>query len=167
MLAKLLYRGPSLTTLHEEYAKRLRIDAAAPVTSSAIEVDACGVFNPHAYNAALVVCFRGGAVLLSVLYVVLQRVLQLVSLVFRSTEFKELEIVVLRHELAILRRQVPRPAFRPTDRVFLAATSRMLPRVMWSAFVVTPATLLSWHRRPSGGEPLDLHAPTGSTNYHS
>ena len=52
----------------------------------------------------------------SVVSVALQRILQLVSLLFRSADSKELEIVVLRHELAILRRQIPRPAFRPADR---------------------------------------------------
>jgi putative transposase len=66
---------------------------------------------------------------------------------FRSTEFKELEIVVLRHELAVLRRQIGRPSFRPADRLFLPAASRMLPRVRWPSFLVTPATLLRWHRR--------------------
>ena len=84
--------------------------------------------------------------LLAVVYVALQRILQLVSLLFRSADSKELEIVVLRHELAILRRQVHRPTFRPADRWFLAAASRLLPRVKWSVFLVTPATLLCWHR---------------------
>jgi transposase InsO family protein len=73
--------------------------------------------------------------------------LEVVFLFFRSTEFKELEIVVLRHELAVLRRQVRRPVLRPADRLFLAAASRLLPRVRWAAFLVTPATLLDWHRR--------------------
>jgi hypothetical protein len=68
-------------------------------------------------------------------------------LLFRSTEFKELEIVVLRHELAILRRQAGRPTFRSTERWFLAAAAQKLPRVRWGAFLVTPATLLRWHRR--------------------
>jgi transposase InsO family protein len=84
---------------------------------------------------------------ISVCYVALLRVLQLVSLRFRSTDFKEREIVVLRHELAVLRRQTGRPAFRSSDRVFFAAASRLLPRVTWSSFLVTPATLLRWHRR--------------------
>ena len=84
---------------------------------------------------------------LSILYVAFQRVLQLVFLLFRSTAFKELEIVVLRHELAVLRRQVRRPRFRSADRWLLAAAARILPRVRWSSFVVTPATLLRWHRR--------------------
>ena len=80
-------------------------------------------------------------------YVVLQRVLQLVTLRFRSIEFRELEIVVLRHELAVLRRQVRRPSFTAADRVFLSAVSRLLPRCQWTSFLVTPATLFRWHRR--------------------
>jgi putative transposase len=83
----------------------------------------------------------------SLCYLVLQRVLQLGALRFRSEEFKELEIVVLRHELAVLRRHVARPELRPADRVFLAAASRLLPRTSWRSFVVTPTTLLRWHRR--------------------
>jgi putative transposase len=104
-------------------------------------------------------------VLLSVLYVALHRVLQLILLLFRSTEYKELEIVVLRHELAVLRRRVRRPPLRLADRWFLAAASRSLPRVRWGAFLVTPATLLRWHRRlvaqrwtygrPTGRPPID------------
>jgi hypothetical protein len=80
-------------------------------------------------------------------YVVLRRVLQLAALRLRSDEFKELEIVVLRHELAVLRRQAGRPELRPADRVCLAAASRLLPRSSWRSFVVTPTTLLRWHRR--------------------
>jgi hypothetical protein len=78
---------------------------------------------------------------------VFRRALQLAALRFRSEEFKELEIVVLRHELAVLRRQVARLELRPADRVFLAAASRLLPRTSWRSFVVTPTTLLRWHRR--------------------
>jgi putative transposase len=87
---------------------------------------------------------------LSVLYIAFHRVLQLVLLLFRSTEFKELELVVLRNELAVLRRQVGRPTFRSADRWFLATATHLLPRVRWSLFVVTPATLLRWHRRLVG-----------------
>ena len=55
--------------------------------------------------------------------------------------------MVLRHELAILRCQTPRPAITSIDRIFLTAASRVLPRVQWNAFLITPATLLQWHRR--------------------
>ena len=80
-------------------------------------------------------------------YLMVQRLLQLAALRFRSDEFKELEIVVLRHELAVLRRQLGRPELSPPDRVFLSAASRLLPRARWRSFVVTPTTLLRWHRR--------------------
>ena len=85
--------------------------------------------------------------LLSFCYLVLRQVLQLTALRARSEEFKDLEILVLRHELAILRRQSRRPAITSIDRVFLAAASRLLPRAPWGAFLITPATLLRWHRR--------------------
>jgi len=85
--------------------------------------------------------------LISFLYLALRRLIELVALRPRSSQFKELEIVVLRHELTILRRQVSRPALRPADRVFLAAASRLLPRWRWPSFFVTPETLLLWHRR--------------------
>jgi putative transposase len=84
---------------------------------------------------------------LSVSYRTLQRILQLVFLLFRSVESKDFEIVVQRHELAVLRRHARRPTFRTADRVFLAAASRWLPRISWSLFLVTLATLLRWHRR--------------------
>jgi hypothetical protein len=103
-------------------------------------------------------------VVLFVIYVAVRRVLQLLFLRFRSSASKDLEIVVLRHQLAVLRRQVKRPVFRAGDRVFLSATNRLLPRLNWSAFLVTPATLLRWHRlliakrwtfgRPPGRPPI-------------
>jgi len=86
-------------------------------------------------------------VVLRFVYVLARRVLEVVLLRFRSRGYQELEIMVLRHELAILRRQVTRPELRDADRVLLAAASRILPRARWSVFFVTPATLLRWHRR--------------------
>jgi hypothetical protein len=56
------------------------------------------------------------------------------------------EIVVLRHQLSVLRRQVGRPTFGPMDRALLAAASRVLPRERWASFLVKPRTLLHWHR---------------------
>ena len=72
--------------------------------------------------------------------------LQLAVLRVQSNEFKDLEIVV-RHELAIPRRQSRRRLMTWTDRLCLAAASRFLSRARWRAFIVTPATRLRWHRR--------------------
>jgi putative transposase len=83
----------------------------------------------------------------SFLYLAVRRVLELILLCFRSAEAKEIEILVLRQELAVLRRQNPRPRLQPTDRALLAALSRLLPRARWSVFLVQPETLLRWHRR--------------------
>jgi hypothetical protein len=83
----------------------------------------------------------------SFVYLALRRVLELMVLCWRSAGAKEVEILVLRHQLAILRRQLPRPRLQPHDRALLAALSRLLPRPRWSIFVVTPETLLGWHRR--------------------
>jgi hypothetical protein len=55
------------------------------------------------------------------------------------------EIAVLRHQLLVLRRQVARPRYTPTDRVVLATLARLLPRKGWAVFLVTPSTLLRWH----------------------
>jgi putative transposase len=59
---------------------------------------------------------------------------------------KDLEILVLRHQLRVLRRKTGRPKFTAGDRVLLAAASRVLPRQRWASFLVTPQTLLRWHR---------------------
>ena len=83
----------------------------------------------------------------SLWYLAFRCVLRLVLLRPRSSEFKELEIVVLRHQLAVLRRQTSRSQLTPTDRLFLAAASRLLPRSRWRSFLVTPTTLLRWHRQ--------------------
>jgi putative transposase len=64
----------------------------------------------------------------------------------RSDAANEVEILVLRHELAVLRRQVGRPSCRPADRVFLAALARMLPRERWGSVFVQPETVRRWHR---------------------
>jgi putative transposase len=83
----------------------------------------------------------------SFVYLALRRVLDLMVLYWRSTDAKEVEILVLRHQLAILRRQHPQPRLQPQDRALLAALSRLPPRPRWSIFVVTPETLLRWQRR--------------------
>jgi putative transposase len=64
----------------------------------------------------------------------------------RGERANAVEVLVLRHQVAVLRRQVRRPDLEPVDRVLLAGLSRLLPRVRWAAFFVTPATVLRWHR---------------------
>jgi transposase InsO family protein len=81
----------------------------------------------------------------TIVFLVVRRVLGLVGLGPKPDE-KDVEIAVLRHQLAVLHRQVARPRYAHTDRLVLAALARMLPRERWSAFLVTPATLLRWHR---------------------
>lgn len=87
---------------------------------------------------------RGTAVWL--LYWALRRLLELVVLRLRSERGKDIEILLLRHQLQVLGRQVSRPRLTQADRVLLAAFSRVLGRERWSSFLVTPATLLRWHR---------------------
>jgi transposase InsO family protein len=65
----------------------------------------------------------------------------------RRSEFaKDVELLVLRHQLAVLRRQQPRPSLRVADRAFLAGLARMLPHRRRHSLIVTPQTLLRWHR---------------------
>ena len=84
--------------------------------------------------------------LLSLAYLVVRMLLRLLVPNGQGEAAKDLEIVVLRHELNVLRRQIKRPRFRPSDRAFLAAAARRLPRARWERFLVTPKTLLRWHR---------------------
>jgi putative transposase len=85
--------------------------------------------------------------LISLVYLLFRHAFAVAALRLRSREFKELEIVVLRHELAVLRRQVARPRLEEPDRVFLAAASRLLRGDSRRSFFVRPDTLLGWHRR--------------------
>ena len=84
-------------------------------------------------------------------YFTLCRSIQLLALLGRSGTAKDLEILVLRHQLTVLRRQLPRPRLEPVDRALLAAISRVPPRSGWSCFFVRPDTLLGWHRRLVAG----------------
>jgi putative transposase len=85
--------------------------------------------------------------IVSLLYLLFRRALAVAALRLRSREFKELEIVVLRHELAVLRRQISHPRLAESDRVFLAAAGRLLGRASRPSFFVRPDTLLGWHRQ--------------------
>ena len=63
-----------------------------------------------------------------------------------SMDDRDVELLVLSHQVRVLRRQVKRPCLRRSDRLILAAASRRLPRPRWSSFIVKPETLLRWHR---------------------
>ena len=83
----------------------------------------------------------------SLVYLLLRQILQMLTQLARDGGAKDVELLVLRHQVAVLRRQVHRLDLQPADRVVLAALSRLLPRPRWAAFFVTPATLLRWHRQ--------------------
>jgi putative transposase len=100
-------------------------------------------------------------VLVSFVYLVACRLFALVLLLARGDRSKELELLVLRHELSILRRQVRRPQLAGSDRLVLAAVSRVLPRRSWHAFFVAPETLLRWHRRLVARRWTYSHRPPG------
>jgi putative transposase len=63
----------------------------------------------------------------------------------RPQDEHDIELLVLRHQIKVLGRQVKRPPLRRLDRVLLSAASRAIPRRLWSSFVVRPETLLRWH----------------------
>jgi putative transposase len=94
---------------------------------------------------------QGHLMLPKLAYLTFCRSMRLLALLARGDATKDLEILVLRHQLTVLRRQAPRPKLEPADRVLLTAISRVLPRSRWSCFLVTPQTLLRWHRRLVAG----------------
>ena len=81
------------------------------------------------------------------LYLITVRVFGCLVLLGRSQASKDAEIMVLRHELLMLRRQVAQPGPDPADRAILAALARLLPAALRGGRLVTPGTLLAWHRR--------------------
>jgi transposase InsO family protein len=83
---------------------------------------------------------------LRLLYLLFCQVLRWLALLARSTATKDVELLMLRHEVAVLRRQVTRPRLDWADRAVLAGLARLLPRLAWRGVYVQPATLLRWHR---------------------
>ena len=87
------------------------------------------------------------AVPLRLVYLIFDRLLGWLLLLGRTSSSKDIELLVLRHEVAILRRTNPRPRLDWADRAVLAALIRRLPAVLCGHRLVTPATVLRWHRR--------------------
>ncbi|MET7540686.1 hypothetical protein [Streptomyces sp. NPDC005507] len=85
---------------------------------------------------------------LSIVTTLIRNLIKVPSAVLRSRVAKDAEVLALRHENAVLRRQIARVRYEPTDRIWLAALSRFVPRERWrQTFTVTPTTLLAWHRQ--------------------
>ena len=114
--------------------------------------------------------------IVSLLYKVTRKLLSVPSVLLRSDTAKNAELLVLRHENAVLRRQLAGPVrYEPADRFWFAALSRLVDRRRWrEVFPVTPGTLLAWHRRlvaasgttpPVNAVPADnfVHAGRGPT----
>jgi putative transposase len=85
---------------------------------------------------------------LSIFYLLVRCLLGLTAVLVRRDLSKDAELLVLRHENIVLRRQISRAHYTSADRAWLSALSRLVPRRRWAeAFPVTPATILTWHRR--------------------
>ena len=83
---------------------------------------------------------------LSFLYRLVRRVFEILSVHHMDSVAKDAENVVLRHQVSVLRRQVARPRFSWSDRALIAALAKLVPKQRWAAFLVTPETILGWHR---------------------
>jgi hypothetical protein len=101
---------------------------------------------------------------MSFFYLAFTRILQLLRLSRRDRDDLAIEIVMLRHEVTVLRRQVVRPALRPSDRALLAGLGRLLDHRCRDRFFVKPETLLRWHRDLVRRKWTYAHPP-GSTEH--
>lgn len=85
---------------------------------------------------------------LSIVTALVRNLIKVPAAVLRSRVAKDAEVLALRHENAVLRRQILRVRYEPADRTWLAVLSRLVPRERWRrVFAVTPTTLLAWHRQ--------------------
>lgn len=94
-------------------------------------------------------CFRHREVdqLISLAYLISRVLLRAVVSGIRSADAKDVESLVLRHQLEVLDRKRGKPRLRPQDRLILTALSRLLQRQRWRYFLVRPETVLAWHRQ--------------------
>ncbi len=91
--------------------------------------------------------------LLKIIYLLMRCLSALAVVAFRGDQAKNAELLVLRHENAVLRRHAGRVRYQPPARAWLAALARLIPRRRWTGvFPVTPATLLAWHRNVVCGQ---------------
>jgi transposase len=87
-------------------------------------------------------------VIFSAVYLLVRCLLSCLMVLARGEVSKDAELLVLRHDNAVLRRQIGRVRYQPGDRLWLSALSGLVPRCQWGeVFTVTPATLIAWHRR--------------------
>jgi len=84
--------------------------------------------------------------MLFLLHLIVKVAARLIALGRSNDSSRDLEILVLQHQVQVLKRKTGRPRLRPLDRAVMAAASRILPRERWVSFIVTPQTILRWHR---------------------